>query len=143
MKRLKGVPLAVGALVLAAGTVAAFSTLPDASAPGLRRASDAAGKTVPVRAAPVDVPPAAPVADPADAPAVDLPDAASHGAAVSTAARAEDATPQTNHGADVSVVARENSGQATAAEHRPATAGKPAGVGKPEDPGKPVNPGRP
>ena len=142
MKRLKSVPLAVGALVLAAGTVAAFSTLPDASAPGLRKASDAAGKTVPVRAAPVDVPPGAPGAEPADAPA-DLPDAASHGAAVSTAARAEDATPQTNHGADVSVVARQNAGQTTATEHRPATAGKPAGAGKPADPGKPANPGRP
>ena len=48
MKRLKSVPLAIGALTLAAGTVAAFSTMPDASGPGLQKASDASGKTVPV-----------------------------------------------------------------------------------------------
>jgi len=144
MQRLKSIPLAVGALVLAAGTVAAFPTLPEAAGPGLQKASDASGKTVPVRAAPADVPPVAPVADPAEAPDVDaLPDAASHGAAVSAAAQAEDTTPDTNHGADVSVVARDNHGQTTAAAHRPETAGKPADVGKPEDPGKPDNAGRP
>lgn len=140
MKRLKSVPLAIGALTLAAGTVAAFSALPDAAGPGLQKASDASGKAVPVRAAPADVPPAA---EPVEAPTLDLPDAASHGAAVSAAARAEDSTPDTNHGADVSVVARDNAGQAAAAAHKPSTAGKPGGAGKPEDPGKPENPGRP
>ena len=142
MTRLKSVPLAIGGLILAAGTVAAFTALPDAAAPGLQKASDASGKTVPVRAVPADVPPAAPVLEPADAPA-DLPDAASHGAAVSAAAQAEDTTPDTNHGADVSVVARDNHGQATAAAHKPATAGKPANVGKPDGAGRPENPGKP
>ncbi|MFL5713824.1 MAG: hypothetical protein ACJ769_04080 [Chloroflexota bacterium] len=149
MKRLKTVPMAITAVALAAGTVAAFSTLPDAAGPGLQKASDASGKTVPVRAVPADVPPAAPAADPVEAPAVELPDAASHGATVSAAARADDATPDTNHGADVSAAARDNAGQAGAAAHRPSTAGKPAdagkpdGAGKPADPGKPENPGRP
>lgn len=148
MTRLKSVPLAIGGLVLAAGTVAAFTALPDAAGPGLQKATDVSGKTVPVRAVPAEVPPAAPRAEPADAPA-DLPDAASHGADVSAAARAEDTTPDTNHGADVSVVARDNHGQATAAQHKPEGAGKPDDVGKPdgagqpEDPGKPDDPGRP
>ena len=147
MKRLKSVPIAIGALALAAGTVAAFSTMPEAAGPGLQKASDASGKTVPVRAVPADAPPAAPALEPAEAPA--LPDAASHGEDVSAAAKAEDTTPDTNHGADVSAVARDNHGQTTAAAHRPATAGKPTdagkpdGAGKPEDPGKPANPGRP
>ena len=56
MTRLKSVPLAIGGLVLAAGTVAAFTSLPDAAGPGLQKASDAAGKTVPVRAAPAERP---------------------------------------------------------------------------------------
>jgi hypothetical protein len=148
MRRLKSIPLAIGALALAAGAVAAFSTMPEAAAPGLQKASDASGKTVPVRAVPAAVPPAAPAAEPAeatdvDAPPAGLPDAASHGAAVSAAAQAEDTTPDTNHGADVSVVARDNHGQTTAAAHRPATAGTPADAGKPVDPGKPEKPGRP
>src|SRR6188472_3068610 len=64
MTRLKSVPLAIGGLILAAGTVAAFTALPDAAAPGLQKASDASGKTVPVRAVPADVPPAAPILEP-------------------------------------------------------------------------------
>ena len=142
MTRLKSVPIAIGGLVLAAGTVAAFTALPDAAAPGLQKASDASGKTVPVRAVPADVPPAAPILEPADAPA-DLPDAATHGAAVSAAAQAEDTTPDTNHGADVSLVARDNAGQDAVSAHKPATAGKPADVGKPDDAGRPENPGKP
>jgi hypothetical protein len=143
MTRLKSVPLAIGALVLAAGTVAAFAAMPDAAGPGLQKASDAAGKTVPVRAVPVDVPAVAPAVEPADAPPADLPDAAAHGAIVSAAARADDTTPDTNHGADVSVVARDNAGQDAVAAHKPSTAGKPDGAGQPEDPGKPDDPGRP
>ena len=90
MQRLKSIPLAIGALALAAGAAAAFSTMPKAAGPGLQKASDASGKTVPVRAVPAEIPPAAPAADPAEAPDVDgppadLPDAASHGAAVSAA----------------------------------------------------------
>jgi hypothetical protein len=142
MTRLKSVPLAIGGLIFAAGTVAAFTALPDAAAPGLQKASDASGKTVPVRVVPADVPPAAPILEPADAPA-DLPDAASHGAAVSAAAQAEDTTPDTNHGADVSVVARDNAGQDAVAAHKPATAGKPADVGKPDGAGRPEDPGKP
>jgi len=138
MTRLKSIPLAIGGLVLMAGTVAAFAALPDAAAPGLHKASESAGKTVPVRAVPVDAPAVvAPAVAPEQAPAVDLPDAAAHGAAVSAVATAEDTTPDTNHGADVSAVAKDNHGQATAAEHKPADVGKPDGVGKPEGAGKP------
>ena len=138
MTRLKSIPLAIGGLVLMAGTVAAFTALPDAAAPGLQKATEAAGKTVPVRAVPVDAPlVVAPAVAPEEAPAVDLPDAAAHGAAVSAVATAEDTTPDTNHGADVSAVAKDNHGQATAAEHKPADVGKPDGVGKPEGAGKP------
>jgi hypothetical protein len=149
MTRMKSVPLAIGGLVLAAGTVAAFTALPDAAGPGLQKAAEAAGKTVPVRAAPDAAPPVAPAAEPAEAPAADLPDAASHGADVSAVATAEDTTPDTNHGADVSIVARDNHGQDAVAAHKPASAGKPAdvgkpdGAGKPQDPGKPDDPGRP
>jgi hypothetical protein len=138
MTRLKSIPLAIGGLVLMAGTVAAFTALPDAAAPGLQKATEAAGKTVPVRAVPVDAPViVAPAVAPDNAPAVDLPDAAAHGAAVSAVATAEDTTPDTNHGADVSAVAKDNHGQATAAQHRPADAGKPATAGKPDGAGKP------
>ena len=143
MTRLKSVPLAIGGLVLAAGTVAAFTALPDAAGPGLQKATDASGQTVPVRAVPADVPPVAPAIEPADASAADLPDAASHGADVSAVATAEDPTPDTNRGADVSAVAKDNAGQDAVAAHKPATAGKPEGAGQPEDPGKPDDPGRP
>ena len=149
MTRLKSIPLAVGGLVLMAGSVAAFAALPDAAAPGLQKATDASGKTVPVRAVPADAPavnaPAvdAPAAEPAEVPPTDLPDAAAHGSAVSTVAKAEETTPDTNHGADVSAVAKDNHGQAIATTKKPADAGKPAGAGKPADPGKPDEPGRP
>ena len=56
MKRLKSVPLAIGAVALAAGTAAAFAAMPDAAGPGLQKASDASGKTVPVRAVPAASP---------------------------------------------------------------------------------------
>ena len=99
MTRLKSVPLAIGGLVLAAGTVAAFTALPDAAGPGLQKASEtlrqdragARGSRMTSR------PPRRDLSQ-LDAPA-DLPDAASHGAAVSAAAQAEDTTPDTNHGA--------------------------------------------
>ena len=73
MTRLKSIPLAIGAVALAAGTVAAFTALPAAAGPGLQKASDASGKTVPVREAPADVPPAAPAAEPAAALRLSLP----------------------------------------------------------------------
>ncbi len=138
MTRLKSIPLAIGGLALMAGTVAAFTALPDAAAPGLQKATEASGKSVPVRAAPVDAPAVlAPEVAPVEAPAVDLPDAAAHGAAVSAVATSEDSTPDTNHGADVSAVAKDNAGQAAAAEHKPADVGKPDGVGKPDVPAHP------
>jgi hypothetical protein len=150
MTRLKSIPLAIGALVILAGTVAAFATMPDAAGPGLEKATEVSGKAVPVRAVPADAPAnEAPAADPASETAADLPDAASHGDDVSAVATAEDTTPDTNHGADVSIVAKDNAGQDAVTEHKPATAGKPAdagkpdGAGQPEDPGKPDDPGRP
>ena len=144
MTRLKSIPIAIAGLVVLDGTATAFAALPEESNHGIKTATDASGKSVPVRAAPADGPavqaPAveAPAADPADGPP-----AGTHGLDVSTVAKADDTTPDTNHGADVSAVARDNHGQATAAEHKPATAGKPDGAGKPEDPGKPDDPGRP
>jgi hypothetical protein len=143
MTRLKSVPLAIGGLVLMAGTAAAFAALPDAATPGLQKATEVSGKTVPVRAVPVDAPTVdAPALEPAEAPVVDLPDAASHGSAVSAVATAEDSTADTNHGSDVAAVAKDNVGQATATEHKPAAAGKPADIGKPADLGRPDAPGR-
>ena len=131
------------ALAASAGAALAFTSLPTAAGPGLERASDAAGKTLPARPDTAGAPAGAPEAPDQDANEAPDNDAAggppsdTHGAAVSTVAKAEDATPDTNHGADVSLVARDNHGAATAAQHRPADAGKPA------DPGKPTNPGKP
>jgi hypothetical protein len=144
---------AAGLLALSAGAAFAFNALPAASDHGLQHASDTAGKTVPVRAVPDGVPPvdggsatddAAPnTPDTEDAQNEAAPPSDTHGAAVSVVAKAADTTPDTNHGADVSAIARANHGQAAAAQHRPADAGKPADVGKPDDPGKPTDPGKP
>lgn len=138
---------AAGLLVLSGGVALAFTALPSAADHGLQRASEAAGKTVPVRAVPDGVPPvddAVPnTPDAEGAQSEDAPPNDTHGAAVSAVAKGHDTTPDTNHGADVSAVARDNHGTATAAGHRPADAGKPDGVGKPDNPGKPTNPGRP
>ncbi|HET7471973.1 MAG TPA: hypothetical protein VFJ71_02505 [Candidatus Limnocylindrales bacterium] len=146
MQRLRNAPLAL--LVLAATTgVAGAASVPAAASTGLGVAADHAGGTVPVVPDARDtdhVPDAAPDAAPADAPTAD-----NHGAAVSAVATGDDPTPDTNRGADVSAVARDNHGQATAADHRPADGGRPDGAGKPDgagapaDPGKPADPGRP
>ena len=56
MPRLKSIPVAIGAVVLSAGTVFGFAALPEAAGPGLTKASDAANRTVPARPA---APPAA------------------------------------------------------------------------------------
>ncbi len=75
MTRLKSIPLAIGGLVVLAGTAAAFAALPQASTHGINTATDHSGKSVPVRAVPADAPavqaPAvdAPAADPAGGPA--------------------------------------------------------------------------
>ncbi len=147
MPRFRSLAIAVAALSLSAGSALAFTALPDAASKGLDRATQASGKTVPARPAspagpPADEAPAVDTEQPADAPA-DLPDAAQHGAAVSAVAKADDLTPDTNHGADVSAVARDNHGQATAADHRPADAGPPADHGKPDSAGKPDGAGKP
>jgi hypothetical protein len=140
MQRLRTIPLAVAVLALSGGAALAFSTLPDASAPGLAKATEASGAAVPRRPANEDVTPATVEQtndETSDAPDANAPDAASHGAPVSAVAKADDATPDTNHGADVSAVARDNHGQAIAAGHKPADAGPPADPGKPDDAGKP------
>ena len=146
MTRLRSAPAAILAVLVSAGAVAAF-TVPSAATQGLAIATEHSGRTVP--AFPTTTGQSlTPKADPAGAgaeavvPAV-LPDAASHGPAVAAVATAEDTTPATNHGADVSAVARQNQGQATAAENKPADARKSAGAGKPADPGIPADPGPP
>jgi hypothetical protein len=141
MTRLRSFPVAILAIFVSAGVVAAF-TIPAAASNGLATASQHSGKTLPAVPTTTDVT----VAPTADAPAAvpaELPDAASHGAAVAAVAQADDTTPDTNHGADVSAVALQNSGQTIAATHRPAAAGKPAVVGKPANVGKPSGAGQP
>jgi len=137
MQRLKSFPIALAAVLVSAGVVGAFS-LPAAATKGLGIATEHADRTVPV--VPTTNVILAPDANTVDA--ADLPDAASHGSAVSAVARGDDATPDTNHGADVSAVANQH-GQAAVAEHRPANAGKPADVGQPAGAGKPADPGIP
>src|SRR6478735_3131853 len=56
MTRLKSIPFAIAGLVVLAGTAAAFAALPEASNHGIQTATDASGKSVPVRAAPADAP---------------------------------------------------------------------------------------
>ena len=138
MTRLKSVPFAIAGLVVLAGTAAAFAALPEASTHGIQTATDASGKSVPVRAVPADAPAvqAPAVEEPAAEPA-EGPPAGTHGLDVSTVAKADDTTPDTNHGADVSAVAKDNAGQAIAKTHRPANAGKPADPGKPAEPQHP------
>src|SRR6185436_20036856 len=135
MRRLRSVPVAIVAVLVSAGIVAAFST-PPAASNGLAVAKQHSGRTVPAFPTTIAAGAADTAADAvtvtATAAAADLPDAASHGAAVSAVAKADDTTPDTNHGADVSAVAKQNHGQTTAATHRPADAGKPADAGAPD-----------
>jgi len=141
MKRL-AIPFAAGVLAVTTGAVLAFNPLPDEAGPGLERAAEHAGRTLPAR--PADLPNGALATVQAVLKAAaDGAEAAAHGAAVSAAAKAEDTTPDTNHGADVSAVAKDNHGQATAAEHKPDGVGKPDGAGKPDEPGVPDDPGAP
>ena len=139
MTRLKSFPLAVGVLIVSAGVAFGFATLPSAAGPGLERVSEAADRTVPARPASID----APAVDVVTSNEVDLPDAATHGADVSTVATSDDPTPDTNKGTDVSVVAKDNHGQDVAASHKPAEAGKPDHAGKPDGAGQPDAPGKP
>lgn len=140
MIRLRSVPIAVGVLALSAGVVAAFNTLPEAATVGLEKATETSGRALPAR--PAELPTTLQVQAP-EVEAVDLPDAATHGTAVSTVATSDDPTPDTNRGADVSAVAKDNHGQTVADSHTPETAGKPDGAGKPDEPGIPADPGAP
>jgi hypothetical protein len=146
MTRFRAPAIAIAAMAISAGTALAFSALPDAASNGLENASEKSGRTLPAR--PAELPTAVDTTR-LDAAAQDLPDAAAHGVDVSTVATSDDPTPDTNRGADVSAAAKDNNGQQTAAEHRPADAGppadagKPAGAGKPEGAGQPDDPGQP
>jgi hypothetical protein len=135
MSRLKAIPVATAAVALSAGVAFAYKALPQAAATGLDTASEAAERVVPARPDPIEH--AAPVDATTAVEAVDLPDAASHGATVSEAAKADDPTPDTNRGADVSTVACDNKGAAAREAQKPADAGPPADAGQPEDPGPP------
>lgn len=137
-RRFRTLPIVLALVALSAGAALAFDPLPDEAGSGIERATDASGRTLPSR-------PASPTStvEQIVANVADAADAAAHGAAVAAAAQADDTTPDTNHGADVSAVARDNHGQATAAERKPADAGPPAGAGKPEGAGKPDAPGIP
>jgi hypothetical protein len=143
MKRVRALFIALSLVALSAGVVFAFEPLPDASGSGLDRATEASGKTLPARPASAPGLAIAAAARAALTLAAEAADAAAHGAAVSEAAKADDTTPDTNHGQDVSEVARDNHGQATAAEHKPADAGPPDAVGKPDGAGKPDDAGQP
>jgi hypothetical protein len=155
MTRIKSIPMAIGAVILSAGSVFAFSALPSAATPGLTKAGTASGKTVPVRTVSdannqgedIDANDQGEDTD-ADAPETETPDTeapdtgdapktGTHGAAVSAVAQAPDTTPDTNHGADVSAVARDNHGLTTATAKKAAhlktgtSTKKPAHTGKP------------
>jgi hypothetical protein len=140
LNRLRTAPLAILAVLVSAGAVAAF-TVPAAASKGLAIAAEHSDQIVPAFPNTTQTT-LVPGADADTAPQADLPDAANHGAAVSAVAQAEDATPDTNHGADVSAVAKQL-GQTVAAAHKPADAGKPTNAGKPADAGKPTDAGAP
>ena len=135
--------LALGAGTALAGAAArpASHSMPDAAAPGLQRAAEAAGKTVPVAApaagADQDGAGETPETEPAETepPEADTPDAgqaaaptvdhpANHGADVSKAAQAQTPAGFTNHGQYVRSVATANHGQTVSAGHaNPASTG--------------------
>ncbi len=139
MTRFRSILIALVALVLSAGAVLAGRPMPTASDSGLDTASfglgkatEAAGKTVPVRVAEDDE------ADTdEDADAATHPD--NHGKLVSEAAHLETLPVGfENRGAYVSSIAKQNQGQVTATEKK-AGHGKPDDAGKPEGAGKPTN----
>lgn len=143
VSRFRALLVAIAVLALSAGAAFAAGsalTMPTASAPGLERAAEAAGKTVPVAGPPAE---AAPVVEadeetdenvdeetPAGEPAVEdvteHPD--NHGKTVSEAAQATTPGGFDNHGLYVKSVATDNHGQDVAAER----GGTPAAKGKPE-----------
>lgn len=142
-RHLRGLLVALAALVLTAGAVfaarpASVEAPPAAAGDGLTRASEAAGKTVPVRPEAPAVP-EADVDDDADetVPEADEVEAAAdeaagerpenHGWFVSEAAKAETPDGFDNHGAYVSEIARGDEGKPEAA-----TAAREAGAAKAE-----------
>jgi hypothetical protein len=138
MTRFRSLAIALTALALSAGAAFAFTAMPDPAVDALEAASQHADRALPARPVALPIPADTHVSDGAIEPtAADLPDAASHGAAVSEAAKPDDPPAGSDHGAAVREVARDNHGTATAAEHTPADAGKPADAGRPEDPGPP------
>ena len=141
--RFRALLVAIAVLALSAGAALAGHsalTASSAAADGLRRAADAAGKTVPVAGPPAAAPDAdadentdedTDTAQPAEAApvgaqAAEHPD--NHGKAVSEAAHATTPGGFDNHGQYVKTVATDNHGQDTAADHAPSdvSPGKPS-----------------
>ncbi len=141
MTRFRSIAIAVTALALSTGAVFAFSDLPGQALDALGPATEHAGRDLPAR--PETLPVAADertgvaTETSVELTAEDLPDAASHGAAVSDAAKPADLPADSDHGKAVSEVARDNNGAAAVEEHKPADAGTPDSAGKPADPGPP------
>ena len=141
--RFRALLVAIAVLALSAGAALAGNsapTMPSAAADGLKRAAEAAGKTVPVAGQPAAAPDentdesadqdseaAKPAeAAPVDAQGAEHPD--NHGKAVSEAATATTPDGFDNHGQYVKTIATDNHGQDVAAEHAPAdvSPGKPS-----------------
>jgi hypothetical protein len=137
--RFRALLVAIAVLALSAGAALAGSsapTTPSAAADGLKRAAEAAGKTVPVAGQPAEAPDQAadenteeaqPAEEaPVDAQAAEHPD--NHGKVVSEAATATTPDGFDNHGQYVKTIATDNHGQDVAAEHAPAdvSPGKPS-----------------
>jgi hypothetical protein len=137
--RFRALLVAIAVLALSASAALAghsAPTTPLAAADGLKRAAEAAGKTVPDVGPPAEAPDEntdedAEAAQPAEAAPVDAqagehPD--NHGKTVSEAATATTPDGFDNHGQYVKTVATDNHGQDVAAEHAPAdvSPGKPS-----------------
>jgi hypothetical protein len=137
--RFRALFVAIAILALSAGAALAgptTPTTPSAAADGLKRAAEAAGKTVPDVGPPAAAPDentdenteeAQPAEEaPVDAQAAEHPD--NHGKAVSEAATATTPDGFDNHGQYVKTIATDNHGQDVAAEHVPAdvSPGKPS-----------------
>jgi hypothetical protein len=141
MKRFRSLAIATVALSLSAGAAFAFTDLPEQALEGLGIASGHADRELPARPetlpTPADADTRVATDSQVDLAAEDVPDAASHGAAVSEAAKPDDPPADNDHGAAVSEVARDNHGAAAVEEHKPADAGPPADAGQPDDPGPP------
>jgi hypothetical protein len=141
--RFRALLVAFAVLAISAGAALAGRpalTPPTAAADGLKRAAEAADKTVPVAGPPADAPDentdedadedtgaAQPAEEaPVDVQAAEHPD--NHGKAVSDAAHATTPDGFDNHGQYVKSIATDNHGQDVAADHAPAdvSPGKPS-----------------